>query len=65
MPDLKDIHAAAEAARLWGLDRDTVKKACREKRLIEGTECKKSGGTWIVTREGMERLYGQQKKRNG
>ncbi|WP_274948442.1 helix-turn-helix domain-containing protein [Veillonella caviae] len=24
-------------------------------------ECNKSGGTWLVTRQGMKRLYGEEK----
>lgn len=59
--DFSDIFTAAQAARLWGLDESTVKKACEQKRLIYGEECKKSGRPWIVTRAGMERLYGPQK----
>ena len=61
MPDLGDILTSAEAAHLWRLNRDTVKRACRENRLIHGVECRKSNGTWLVTRKGMERLYGDQK----
>ncbi len=67
MPDLKDIYTAAEAAILWGLEESTVRRACWEKRLTPGIEARKSPpkdrGAWLVTREGMERLYGEQKKK--
>ena len=53
---LIEVFTATEAAQLWGLDASTVKKACQQNR----TECKKSAGTWLVTRSGMEKLYGSQ-----
>lgn len=43
-----------EAARLWGLHPDSLKKACQQGRI----SARKSSGTWLVTRTGMERLYG-------
>lgn len=53
------VYTIAEAATLWGKGIDTVRDACNRPvaRFREG-ECRKSGGTWIVTRGGMERLYG-------
>lgn len=59
-----DVMTTSEAAELWGLSTTSVKHLCtgvqgRAPRLIEGVECRKSGNTWLVTREGMTRLYGQ------
>ncbi|SHN84733.1 helix-turn-helix domain-containing protein [Desulfitobacterium chlororespirans] len=54
---LDDVFTAAEAAALWGLDESTVKKACLQGRFRH-YEAKKSGWPWLVTRQGMERLYG-------
>jgi hypothetical protein len=48
---------ASEAAALWGLDPSTVKKACQQGKFSDH-EARKSGGTWLVTVEGMERVYG-------
>lgn len=59
---IKDIFTASEAARLWQLDESTVKKACQQGRFTED-EARKSGGTWIVTRDGMERVYSRKEKR--
>lgn len=61
---LDDVFTTKEAADLWGKSPTSVKQLCtgvqgRPPRLIEGIECKKSGGTWLVTRQGMERLYGK------
>ncbi len=62
---LDDIMTTAEAAERWGIAQTSVKQLCtgaqgRPPRLT-AEECKKSGRTWIVTRMGMERLYGQEK----
>ena len=61
---LDDIMTTAEAAERWGIAQTSVKQLCtgaqgRPPRLT-AEECKKSGRTWIVTRAGMERLYGQE-----
>lgn len=51
-----------EAAERWGLAPITVRQACTgyKKALprFTDTEARKSAGTWLVTRAGMERLYG-------
>lgn len=54
---IENVYTAAEAAQLWGLDASTVKRAAQQGRFTQD-ECKKSAGTWIVTKSGMERLYG-------
>jgi hypothetical protein len=65
MPNLNNIYTAAEAAILWELEESTVRRACWEERLRPGIETRKSPpkdrGIWLVTREGMERLYGKRK----
>jgi hypothetical protein len=58
---IDDTYTATEAASRWGLDESTVKKACQQNRFTE-QEARKSGGTWIVTRSGMERVYGEAKQ---
>jgi len=60
MPEWDDIITSAEAARLWRVDESTVKKACQAGRFLPEEFCKK-GRDWLVTREGMERLYGERK----
>lgn len=56
-PKIGAIITASEAAQLWGLDSSTVKKACQQGKFSDH-EARKSGGTWLVTVEGMERVYG-------
>ena len=61
---LEDIMTTAEAAERWGVDASTLKKACTGQRgyppRFTTEECRKSGKIWLVTRAGMERLYGKE-----
>nr|WP_288697383.1 helix-turn-helix domain-containing protein [uncultured Allisonella sp.] len=65
--ELDDVMTTSEAAERWGLARDTVKYSCLGRngappRFRKG-EFKKSGArVWLVTKQGMERLYGPEKK---
>ena len=66
MSALEDIMTAKEAAERWGLAPITVRQACTgykkaPPRFIN-TEARKSAGTWLLTRAGMERLYGPEPK---
>lgn len=64
---LSNVMSTKEAAERWGLSQQSVKQLCigaqgRPPRLVVDEECRKTGGTWLVTREGMERLYGPEKE---
>ena len=51
-----------EAAERWNVTADALKQNCRgrvKKGFLEG-EFRKSGKMWLVTRQGMERLYGKE-----
>lgn len=52
-----------EAGQLWGIPADRIKQVClgRFKGGFTNQECRKSGKMWLVTRQGMERLYGKEK----
>lgn len=56
-----------EAAELYGVSQDTIKSACAGQHgfppRFTPDECRKSGRYWLVTRAGMERLYGPAKNR--
>lgn len=61
---IDEVMTAKEAAARWDLHKETVKRACLGQkgyppRFNEG-EFRKSQGTWLVTRAGMERLYGKE-----
>ncbi|MTI53798.1 helix-turn-helix domain-containing protein [Geosporobacter ferrireducens] len=49
-----------EAAQLWELDDSTLRHAIKQGKFRED-EHRKSGGTWIITKEAMIRIYGEQK----
>ncbi|MFZ5687853.1 MAG: helix-turn-helix domain-containing protein [Bacillota bacterium] len=55
--DIELVYTAAEAGELWNLGTSTVKRACQTGRFAPW-EARKSGGTWLVTRAAMERVYG-------
>lgn len=57
---ITDVFTLNEAAELWNVKKDTLKQICigRFKGFYEH-EARKSGTMWLVTREGMERLYGK------
>mgnify|MGYP000859956260 CR=1 FL=1 len=55
-----DIMTIVEASERFGRAASTLKQACLSGRLVEGEECRKSGGVLLVTKQGMERLYGKE-----
>lgn len=60
--ELDDIMTTQEAAERWGVTADSLKQNCIgrvKKGFLEG-EFRKSGKMWLVTRQGMERLYGKE-----
>lgn len=59
---LNEVFTFSEAARLWGIDSSTLRKAVENGRLKEGVDYRKSGGVLMVTKEAMLREYGEPKK---
>ena len=49
----------ADATELWGLSESTLRKAVSYRKLVDGLDVKKYGKQWLVTRDAMEREYGQ------
>lgn len=62
--ELDDIMTTQEAAERWNVTADALKQNCRGrvKNGFKEGEFKKSGKMWLVTRQGMERLYGEEPK---
>lgn len=48
----------ADASELWGLGESTLRKAISYGKIIPGVDARKYGKQWVVTREAMEREYG-------
>lgn len=61
--ELDDVMTTQEAAERWNVTADSLKQNCRGrvKNGFKEGEFKKSGKMWLVTRQGMERLYGKEK----
>lgn len=67
MNPLNEVMTAAEAAEKWGKAPITVQQACSGYRKslprFTSDEARKAGRIWLVTRAGMERLYGSEPKK--
>lgn len=47
-----------EAAEIWNIDTSALRKSVERGRFLDG-EVRKSGNTWLITKEAMVRLYGE------
>lgn len=50
--NIYDVFTTREAEQKWGLAVNTVNKWCN-RGIFSEEEARKSGGTWLVTRQGM------------
>ena len=55
---IKDVMTVAEATEIWKLGESTIRNSIERNRFTSN-ECRKSKGTWLVTKSGMERLFGK------
>lgn len=58
---IDNILTVKEAEKIWGLN-DSLRNSIRRGVFAEGTEIRKSCGTWLITREAMIRVYGEVEK---
>lgn len=62
--NLKDVMTAKEAAERWGKAEITIRQACsgykKAPPRFNEDEFRKSGATWLITRQGMERIFGKE-----
>ena len=56
---IQKVMTFPEACKRWNLGESTLRKAALSGRFLEN-EARKSEKTWLVTRAGMERLYGKE-----
>lgn len=65
MNPLEEALTLKEASDTWNVSQGTLKQKCLGKvkgdKAFTNTECRKSGGTWLITRSAMVRLYGEPK----
>ena len=62
--NLDDVMTTQEAGERWNVPADSIKQCCLKryaKKQFTDDEARKSGKMWLVTRQGMERLYGKEK----
>ena len=59
---IQKVMTFPEACKRWNLGESTLRKAALNGRFLEN-EVRKSGKTWLVTYAGMERLYGEERKK--
>lgn len=64
-PVLDEVMTISEASEHYGVPVTTIKSACAGQKgnlpAFTEYECRKSGKTWLVTKAGMDRLYGGHK----
>lgn len=62
MKAINEVMTLSEASQMWEVPQITLKNACAGQKgyppRFTSDECRKSGRTWLVTHEGMSRLYG-------
>lgn len=65
---IEKVMTLAEASVRWGVPVTTLKSACLGQKGLaprfSHEECRKSGRTWLVTVEGMNRLYAKEDEKN-
>lgn len=62
---LEDVMTTQEARERWNVPADSIKQCCLKRyanNQFTEDEARKSGRNWLVTRQGMERLYGKEIK---
>lgn len=61
--ELDDVMTTQEAGERWNVPADSIKQCCLKRyanKQFTDDEARKSGKNWLVTRQGMERLYGEE-----
>ena len=71
MGKINEVMTATEAAERWGIAKVTVRQACsgykKAPPRFTAEETRQSGSTWLITVEGMQRVFGKEatKIKNG
>lgn len=63
---INEVLTIAEASKIWRKEVSTLRRVFMNNvSFKQGKDCRKSEGTWLVTREAMERVYGKNKNEGG
>lgn len=57
--DIYNVMTVNEAAELWGKTEGAIRAAIKAKKFILGVDYRKAGRITLITREAMERVYGE------
>lgn len=57
--EINNIMTVSEAATIWGRTEGAIRAAIKAKKFIAGVDYRKAGGTTLITRESMVRVYGE------
>ena len=62
---LDKVLTATEAAKLWNMAPITIRQACtgysKAPAKFKSSEARKSGNTWLISVDGMKRVFGDRK----
>lgn len=58
---LSEVLTCPEAAKMYEVTEDKLKRLCREGEFTKD-EARKAGKYWLVTKHGMERIFGKRGK---
>lgn len=63
--DIFDIMTFAEASARWKIDSSSLRKIVSRNNILEkNVDYRKSYGTWLITKQAMEKLYGAEPIQN-
>lgn len=59
---INEVLTISEASKIWGKEVSTLRRNFMNNVTFKlNVDCRKSGATWLVTKEAMERVYGEPK----
>lgn len=59
---INNILTFTEASQKWNIDSSTLRKLVTTGKLIEDVDYRKSGNVWLITKEAMKKVYGEEAK---
>lgn len=57
--EINDVMTVSEAATIFGKTEGAIRAAIKAKKFIPFIDYRKAGGTTLITKEAMERVYGE------
>lgn len=60
---IDEVMTFKEVSKRWRKAESTLRMMVKTNKLIEGIDYRKSCGTWLITKNAMLKLYGEEKGR--